>query len=114
MRISPIGDFGAAPVFALAAASIGPSEAAVLHPWCASGTGEESGGLSCSYDTYEQCVANVGICQANPAVQPLPGLNGSTRAMQARMRTCSQPASTDAARTPPARLVRNSRDDMSG
>ena len=75
MRISPIGDFGAALVFALAAASIGPSEAAVLHAWCASGTGEESGALSCSYDTYEQCVANVGICQANPAVQPLPGLN---------------------------------------
>jgi hypothetical protein len=86
MRISPIGDFGAALVFALAAASIGPSEAAVLHPWCASGTGEESGALSCSYDTYEQCVANVGICQANPAVQPLPG---STRAVQARMRTCN-------------------------
>jgi hypothetical protein len=61
-------------VFAFAV-SIGSSEAAVLHPWCASGTGEESGALSCSYDSYEQCVANVGICQANPAVQPLPGLN---------------------------------------
>ena len=67
MRISPIGDFGAALVFALATASIEPSEGVVLHPWCASGTGEESGALSCSYDTYEQCVANVGICQANPA-----------------------------------------------
>jgi hypothetical protein len=52
MRISPIGDFGAALVFALATASIEPSEGAVLHPWCASGTGEESGALSCSYDTY--------------------------------------------------------------
>ena len=32
MRISPIGDFGAALVFALATASIEPSEGAVLHP----------------------------------------------------------------------------------
>ena len=72
-------------VFAFAA-SIGSSDAAVLHPWCASGTGEESGALYCSYDSYAQCVANVGICQANPAIQPLSGLNVRSAT---RMRICS-------------------------
>ena len=70
-RVGSLGCLGALLVFTVAASTV-PSKAAMLRPWCASGTGEESGALSCSYDTYEQCVANVGICQANPAIQPLP------------------------------------------
>jgi hypothetical protein len=84
-RVGSLGCLGGLLVFFAVAVSTGPSKAAMLHPWCASGTVEDSGALSCSYDTYEQCVANVGICQANPAVQPLPQAQAySTKSHKAR------------------------------
>src|SRR5262245_10238353 len=62
--------FGAA--LGLFVAVLVPATAATLHPWCASGTGRESGALTCAYSTYEQCILNTRSCQANPDIHPLP------------------------------------------
>jgi hypothetical protein len=32
----------------------------------------------CAYSSYQQCVANAGPCVANPALDPLPTVPGST------------------------------------
>jgi hypothetical protein len=57
-----------------------------LHPqpWCWDGTGNESGAPVCAYSSYRQCVANAGTCVANPAIEPLPTVPGSTIFMLAR------------------------------
>jgi hypothetical protein len=58
--------------------ALGPgveSEAYIAHAWCTSGRGW-AGGLSCGFDTYEHCLANARLlnanCVPNPFVEPYP------------------------------------------
>jgi hypothetical protein len=58
--------------------AIGPgfeSEAYIAHAWCTSGRGW-AGGLSCGFDTYEHCLENARLinanCVPNPFVDPYP------------------------------------------
>jgi hypothetical protein len=53
-------------------------QAHIPQPWCWDGTGNESGAPVCAYSLYRQCVANAGPCVANPAIEPLPTVPGST------------------------------------
>jgi Protein of unknown function (DUF3551) len=60
------------------------SEAYIAHPWCTSGRGW-AGGLSCGFDTYEHCLQNARLinanCVPNPFVDPYPqqGLPRATK-----------------------------------
>ena len=51
------------------------SEAYIAHAWCTSGRGW-AGGLSCGFDTYEHCLENARLinanCVPNPFVDPYP------------------------------------------
>jgi hypothetical protein len=60
--------------------SAAPSQAYIPQPWCSDGTGNESGAPVCAYSSYEQCVENTwrGGCVANPWIEPLPTVPGST------------------------------------
>ena len=58
--------------------AIGPSaesDAYIAHAWCTSGRGW-AGGLSCGFDTYEHCLENARLinanCVPNPFVDPYP------------------------------------------
>jgi hypothetical protein len=55
-----------------------PSRAYIPQSWCSDGTGNESGAPICAFGSYQQCVANGGPCVANPAIDPLPTVPGST------------------------------------
>ena len=44
-------------------------DAYVAHPWCTSGRGW-SGGFSCAFDTYQQCLENARLYTANCDGQP--------------------------------------------
>jgi len=66
----------AAPLIALAI-SIAAGHATIVQPWCADGTGNESGAPVCAYSSYRQCVENARSCVANPAIDPLPRVPGS-------------------------------------
>ena len=67
----------AATVFTLAA-SIWPSAAMVIYPWCANygGGGRSGGGQNCGFTSRKQCEAtragNGGFCIQNPWYQPYP------------------------------------------
>jgi hypothetical protein len=57
---------------------VGPgtqSDAYIAHAWCTSGHGW-AGGLSCGFDTYEHCLENARLinanCVANPFVDNYP------------------------------------------
>ena len=56
---------------AAASAAIGTSAKAQTYPWCANYT---KGSISCSFVTYEQCMADVsgigGFCARNTAYHP--------------------------------------------
>jgi hypothetical protein len=59
--------------------SFGPSQAAIMQPWCLDGTSNASGELECAFKSYQQCMANkpgVGDCLANPEINPLPQVQG--------------------------------------
>jgi hypothetical protein len=58
--------------------AVGPSmesKAYIAHAWCTSGRGW-AGGLSCGFDTYEHCLENARLinanCVPNPFVDPYP------------------------------------------
>ena len=67
----------AATVFTLAA-SIWPSAAMVIYPWCANygGGARSGGGQNCGFTSRKQCEAtragNGGFCIQNPWYQPYP------------------------------------------
>jgi hypothetical protein len=77
MRIKLIGASAAMVIVALASGIV-PSQAYIAQPWCSDGTGNESGAPVCAYSSYQQCKANAQACVANPAIDPLPTVPGST------------------------------------
>src|SRR5262245_48515056 len=79
MRIRLIGGSVAIALVALLS-SAAPSQAYIPHPWCSAGTGNESGAPVCAYSSYDQCMENKtrGGCVANPWIEPLPTVPGST------------------------------------
>jgi hypothetical protein len=77
MRIRLIGGSVAIALVGLLASSA-PSQAYIPQPWCFDGTGNESGAPICAYSSYRQCVENARSCVANPAIDPLPTVPGST------------------------------------
>ena len=77
MCIKLIGGSGAVCLIALVLSAVS-SRAYISQPWCSDGTGNESGAPVCAYSSYQQCVANAGPCVANPAIDPLPTVPGST------------------------------------
>jgi hypothetical protein len=83
MRTKLIGGSTAVTLVALVS-SAAPSQAYIPQPWCWDGTGNESGAPVCAYSSYRQCVANAGTCVANPAIDPLPTVPGSTIFMLAQ------------------------------
>jgi hypothetical protein len=59
--------------------SFTPSRAAIVQPWCWDGTANASGELECAFKSYQQCMADkpgAGDCLANPAINPLPQVQG--------------------------------------
>lgn len=85
MRIRLIGGSVAIALVALLS-SAAPSQAYIPQPWCSDGTGNESGAPVCAYSSYHQCVENTsrGGCVANPWIEPLPTVPGSTIFMLAQ------------------------------
>jgi Protein of unknown function (DUF3551) len=57
------------------AASVQPSAAMVIYPWCAHYRGR-MGGENCGFTSFRQCLAtlagNGGFCEANPWYLPYP------------------------------------------
>jgi hypothetical protein len=82
-----IGLIGGSIVIALAAAlsSATPSRAYIPQPWCTDSLEAEAGAPVCMYSSYRQCVENARVgCVANPAIDPLPTVPGSTLFMLAQ------------------------------
>jgi hypothetical protein len=82
-----IGLIGGSIVIALAAAlsSATPSRAYIPQPWCTDSLEAEAGAPVCMYSSYRQCVENARVgCVANPAIDPLPTVPGSTIFMLAQ------------------------------
>ena len=82
-----IGLIGGSIVIALAAAlsSATPSRAYIPQPWCTDSLEAQAGAPVCMYRSYAQCVANARVgCVANPAIDPLPTVPGSTIFMLAQ------------------------------
>ena len=77
MCVKLIGGLAAATLVALVL-SVVPSRVYIPQPSCSDGTGNESGAPVCAYSSYQQCVANAGPCVANPSLDPLPTVPGST------------------------------------
>ena len=76
-----IGLIGGSIVIALATAlsSATPSRAYIPQPWCTDSLEAEAGAPVCMYSSYRQCVENARVgCVANPAIDPLPTVPGST------------------------------------
>ncbi len=71
----------------LALGLMAQSEAYVAHAWCTSGHGW-AGGLSCGFDTYEHCLENARLinanCVPNPFIDPYPQIG--PRAVQPKSR----------------------------
>ena len=81
MRIRLIGGSIA---IALAATllSATPSRAYIPQPWCTDSLEAQAGAPVCMYGSYRQCVENAHVgCVANPAIDPLPTVPGSTTFM---------------------------------
>jgi hypothetical protein len=76
MRTKPISAIAIALVALMM--SVASSFAYIPQPWCSDGTGNESGAPICAYRSYQQCVENARSCVANPAIDPLPTVPGST------------------------------------
>jgi hypothetical protein len=71
-------------VFALIS-SAAPSQAYIPQPWCTDSLEAEAGAPVCMYSSYRQCVENARVgCVANPAIDPLPTVPGSTNFMLVR------------------------------
>jgi hypothetical protein len=74
MRIFYIVGFMAAIVLPLTA-TVRPSAAMVIYPWCAD-YGGRMGGENCGFTSFAQCQAtragNGGFCKQNPWYQPYP------------------------------------------
>ena len=84
MRIRLIGGSIA---IALGAAllSATPSRAYIPQPWCTDSLEAQAGAPVCMYRSYAQCVENARVgCVANPAIDPLPTVPGSTIFMLAQ------------------------------
>jgi len=69
--------FGSTALVALAlAASVQPSAAMVIYPWCAQYGGRLGGSQNCDFTSFAQCQAtrsgNGGFCVPNPWYQPYP------------------------------------------
>ena len=80
MRIRLIGGSVAIALVALFS-SAAPSQAYIPQPWCSDSIETAAGAPVCMYRSYEQCVENTisrGGCMANPAIEPLPTVPGST------------------------------------
>jgi hypothetical protein len=63
------------------AASVKPSEALIVYPWCANYGGRHMGGApNCGFVTYAQCMATIqglgGWCGQNPWYEPPPPRRG--------------------------------------
>jgi Protein of unknown function (DUF3551) len=75
MRILYVAGLTAGIVFTLAA-SIRPSAAVIIYPWCANYGGRSYGASSCGSTSLKQCLAtlagNGGTCDPNPYYQPYP------------------------------------------
>jgi hypothetical protein len=60
----------------LLAASVRPSAAMVIYPWCVQYGGIASSTMSCGYTSFRQCLAsargNGASCVANPWYTPYP------------------------------------------
>jgi hypothetical protein len=76
-------DMRAFQVFTLAAttaltlaASVVPSSAMVIYPWCASYGGRMGGSENCGFVNFKQCLATIagngGFCKPNPWYSPYP------------------------------------------
>jgi hypothetical protein len=64
--------------------SAAPSQAYIPQPWCSDSIETAAGAPVCMYSSYHQCVENTlsrGGCVANPAIDPLPTVPGSTTFM---------------------------------
>ena len=86
MRIKLIGGSVAIALVALLS-SAAPSQAYIPQPWCSDSIETAAGAPVCMYRSYEQCVENTisrGGCVANPALDPLPAVPGSTTFMLAQ------------------------------
>ena len=80
MRIRLIGGSVAIALVALFS-SAAPSQAYIPQPWCSDSIETAAGAPVCMYSSYHQCVENTisrGGCVANPAIEPLPTVPGST------------------------------------
>jgi hypothetical protein len=57
-------------------ASVGPSAAVIIYPWCAYYAGRSNSSSSCGSISLQQCLAtlagNGGTCGPNPYYQPYP------------------------------------------
>jgi hypothetical protein len=84
MRIRVIGGSIAAIAFAAALSSATPSRAYIPQPWCTDSLENEAGAPVCMYSSYRQCMENARGCVANPAIDPLPTVPGSTIFMLAQ------------------------------
>jgi hypothetical protein len=83
MRIELIGGSVAIALVALLS-SAAPSQAYIPQPWCSDSIETAAGAPVCMYSSYHQCVENTlsrGGCVANPAIEPLPTVPGSTTFM---------------------------------
>ena len=80
-------------------------DAYVAHPWCTSGRGW-SGGFSCAFDTYQQCLENARLytanCVANPAIERSRKSNRAPLGRSGADATARHAASTRPARARPA------------
>ena len=84
MRIRLIGG-SIAIALATALLSATPSRAYIPQPWCTDSLEAQAGAPVCMYSSYRQCVENTsrGGCVANPWIEPLPTVPGSTTFMLA-------------------------------
>ena len=66
--------------------SAAPSQAYIPQPWCSDSIEQAAGAPVCMYSSYRQCVENTsrGGCVANPWIEPLPTVPGSTTFMLAQ------------------------------
>jgi len=79
MRIRLIAGSVAIALVALLS-SVAPSQAYIPQPWCSDSIEQAAGAPVCAYSSYHQCVENTsrGGCVANPSIEPLPTVPGST------------------------------------
>src|SRR5262249_48932961 len=105
--------FGLTALVALAlAASVQPSAAMVIYPWCAQYGGRLGGSQNCGFTSFAQCQAtragNGGFCVPHPVSQPPPppaelapaaaAMAGRDRDDVSRRKTCPPPRLRDARR----------------